>query len=105
MIDVKYDLTIEGNGLKCPYCDSIDTDAWEINFNDDKIEIECDCGKKFWGEKCVMIDYRGEADCELNNEKHDLEPTGNKGQYKCKVCGQHTYDEDLEIAETTERAK
>ena len=91
MINVKYDRTIESDCLKCPYCDSENSDTWEIDFNDDKIEIECDCGKKFWGERCTMITYRGEADCELNKEKHDLEPTSNKGQFECKICGEYIH--------------
>jgi len=94
MIITKYDRTIERDCLKCPYCDNEDSDAFEMDFNDDKIEIECDCGKKFWGEKCVTIDYRGEADCELNGEEHDLEPTGNEGQQECKTCGQYIHDRD-----------
>lgn len=93
MIIVKYDGTIESHCLKCPYCSHEDSDAWETLTNDDdRYEIECECGKKFWGEKCVKVDYRGEADCELNNEKHDLEPTGNKGQSKCKTCGQYVHE-------------
>ena len=92
MIDPKYDLTIEDDCLKCPYCGEEDTGAWEIDFNDDKVEIECDCGKKFWGEKCVKTDYRGQADCGLNGEEHDLEPTGHKGQSKCKTCGEYVHE-------------
>ena len=104
MIIVKHDRTIESHCLKCPYCGNEDQDAWEtLDKDDDKYEIECEsCGKKFWGEKCVMIDYRGEADCELNGEEHDLEPTKNKGQQECKTCGQYVHDMD-KIQEDTEK--
>jgi len=87
-----HNITINSDCLECPYCGSKDEDAWEIDFNDDQVEIECDCGKKFWGTKCVQIDYRGDSDCELNNEKHVLEPTDNKGQFRCKNCNQYIYD-------------
>lgn len=99
MINPEYDSTYESDCLKCPYCEQEDKDAWEINFNDDKVEIECDCGKKFWGEMVQMISYRGEADCELNGNKHALESTGNKGQSKCKICGQYIHDALTELSE------
>lgn len=94
MVESEYDETCESDWLKCPYCGQEDQDAWEINFNDDKIEIECDCGKKFWGSSSTVINYKGEADCELNGDSHKLEPTNNKGQFVCRICGQYKYDND-----------
>jgi len=94
MINPEYDSTYESDCLKCPYCGQENNDAWEINFNDNKIEIECDCGKKFWGSKSTIINYSGEADCKLNGGTHDLIPTSNKGQFECEICGQYTYDRD-----------
>ncbi len=91
MINVKYDSTYESACLKCPYCGQENGDAWEIEFDDGQIEIECDCGKKFWGSESRIINYEGQADCELNGGKHDLEPTGNEGQFKCKICGQYIH--------------
>ena len=103
MINEEFNMTIENDGLKCPYCGLEDNDAWEINFNDDKIEIDCDCGKAFWGTTVITTDYRGEADCELNKEKHDLESTGNEGQFKCKVCGQFVHDKDTDLAKGVDK--
>lgn len=91
MINPEFDYTWESDGLKCPYCGQKNTDAWEIDFDDDKLEIECDCGKTFWGTRNTTINYEGKADCELNEQKHDLEPTHNKGQFECKICGQYIY--------------
>ncbi len=92
-MDEEFDNTIEMDCLKCPYCGLENTDAWEINFNDDKIEIDCECGKKFWGERVVTVDYRGNADCKLNNQEHNLVSTGLKSQFKCKICGEYVHEE------------
>jgi len=91
IISEEYNSTWESDCLKCPYCGNENSDAWEIDFDDDKIEIDCDCGKKFYGLKHVSINYEGEADCELNGGEHKLESTGNEGQYKCNICGKYVH--------------
>jgi len=85
---VKYEETLESQDLKCPYCGEMIGDSWELNFNDDAVEIECDCGKKFWGSEIVIRDFKGTADCELNNEKHEFEEVTNDC-LKCKICGKY----------------
>ena len=86
MITEKYESTFEGKDLKCPYCGEFYSDSWEIDFNDDAIEIECDCGKKFYGSESIIRNYKAEADCELNKENHNFVDTLN-GCEKCSICG------------------
>lgn len=90
----EFEYTYESYCLKCPYCGAENDHEGVDDIYDDKIEIDCECGKKFWGQKHVTINYEGSADCELNNEKHDLKPTQNKGQSICQTCGQYHHERD-----------
>jgi len=80
------DYTYESVDLKCPYCGEFQSDSWEIDFNDNRVKIECDCGKKFWGSEHITRNYEGNPDCELNGEEHDFEEFSNR-TLKCKKCG------------------
>ena len=103
-INVEYEGNLERSDLKCPYCDEFQSDSWEINFNDDRIEIECcECGKKFWGTEIVTRDFKSEADCELNKEEHKFEISG-EGWLKCKVCGEIKLKELLSKLEDDEQS-
>ena len=59
--------TDETEGLKCPYCQYIDTDAWEhFNMDEHGYEVHCqDCGKPFWASRSITITYYG-APAEVN---------------------------------------
>ena len=86
MITVKYEETLESQDLKCPYCGDFIGDSWEFVTSEDSIEIECDCGKKFWGSEIVIRDFKGTADCGLNNREHEFEDVSSDC-LKCKICG------------------
>jgi len=92
MINTKHEETLEGNDLQCPYCLNWISDSWELVKEDDRVEIDCDCGKKFWGSEQVIRNFKGEADCELNNEEHLFEKN-HTGHWNCKICGLFQSDE------------
>ncbi|CAK0762117.1 hypothetical protein CCP3SC1AL1_3010004 [Gammaproteobacteria bacterium] len=73
MTEDKYEYDDE---IVCPYCNERWDNSWETIREEDSIEeIECyECGKKFYGQKIVSIDYKTMKDCELNGEKHDFQP-------------------------------
>ena len=98
MINIKYEETLESNDLKCPYCGEFMDDSWEIVKSDDRVEVECECGKKFWASEIVIRDFKGEADCELNGEQHQFEEA-TKDCMKCKVCGEFRLKETEEVQE------
>lgn len=78
-------MEIDSYNIICPYCQSKcgtqdDFEGYDV-FEEESIEFECDeCKKKFFGKRCVTIDYRTEGDCELNNEEHKA------GKYHCEKC-------------------
>ena len=87
MIRPKFEETLEDMDLMCPYCNESIGDSWEYNFDDDSIEIECDCGKKFYGSVIETRSYKGRADCVLNGEKHDFKNLKGYNLKKCEICG------------------
>lgn len=78
---------IQESDLKCPYCDHVFTEPHEV-IDDEfwtKQVVKCpDCSKEFKAE--MEICYTTNADCELNNIKHDLEETHIKGFFTCNNC-------------------
>ena len=83
----KFEETLEDENLKCPYCGEMISDSWEYRFDGDTIEIECDCGKKFYGDEIVTRSYKGRANCELNGDKHIFEKVKGFDLRICKICG------------------
>lgn len=82
----EFEDTYEDDDFKCPYCGEVHSDSWEIGEEGDSVEIECDCGKKYYGELVISRHYKGKADCELNKEEHKLEDIGSC--LKCSICGE-----------------
>ena len=85
------DLEIESE-IKCPYCGYLYFDSHETLNREESIIEECpECGKKFEVEMCVMIDYRSNQNCKLNNEQHEWElawwDKSDKRASECKKCG------------------
>ena len=78
-------MEIDSDNVLCPYCQNKcgDCDSFE-GYNiwaEESQEFECnECGKKFEARQGVTVDYRTEADCEKNGEKHEA------GKYHCKKC-------------------
>lgn len=85
MIEIKE--TYESEDLQCPYCKEFISDSWEYNFDDDSLEIECDCGKKFYGSESIIRNYIGKANCELNGTKHNYQKVKDYSFVECKTCG------------------
>ena len=72
--------------IKCPYCDKeYRDDDYEVSRKiDDKVELECDCGKNFYAESRIV--FNTYAACELNGQEHDLEETHIPDFFQCKNC-------------------
>jgi len=79
--------TFESEDLRCPYCKELISDSWECFNEDEESEIECDCGKKFYGYKQISVSYKGVPNCELNNKKHDYIKIESRSFKKCSECG------------------
>lgn len=92
VINIEYEETLESADLKCPYCGEFMIDSGEIVESDDSVEVECDCGKKFWGSEIVIRDFKARADCELNGETHQFDKV-TANCMKCKVCGKFRLNE------------
>jgi hypothetical protein len=81
--------TYESDEVTCPYCGLKQSESYELD-EDSQQEILCDCGKKYWGERVTITNYKGMPDCELNNQKHKLEEVkGHPTIMKCKICNKY----------------
>lgn len=94
MTDVKYLLNDEA---LCPYCDSEQSDSWEIepNKSDEWFQVECDnCSKIFLFERVVSVEYSTErADCANNlgvehkwKNRVSAPREYSIGKQQCQVC-------------------
>lgn len=78
-----------GDSIICPYCKEEQGDMWEVR-EDEGIEECPKCSKKFYWRRRVEVEYITNADCELNNEKHNfIEPNEwmkHSEGYEFKIC-------------------
>jgi DNA-directed RNA polymerase subunit RPC12/RpoP len=84
----------DDHAIVCPYCGLKHHEPYEMVSPDgDCHEIECeDCGRKFNVTATMSVTYHSVADCELNDEAHNLEEKmGTKGMIQgskfCTKCG------------------
>lgn len=67
--------------LRCPYCDYLFRNAWEMGEGD--VDEECpECGKHFEWSTEVTVEYEVSQDCALNKEEHEWFDRGN-----FSICG------------------
>lgn len=86
----KYSDESSSEGYICPYCkEESCCDDWGYDYDGEVVECH-GCGKKFEATANHSVAFVSAPDCELNNEKHDLEFYKNEGSnnasYFCKVC-------------------
>ena len=95
-------MEIDSYDVLCPYCQTVCGSPEDFNeynlFEEEPIDFECEsCEKKFLCRRTVTIDYRTEADCHMNNEKHE------QGKYHCKKCDiYHCKNLDVEDKENAQ---
>ena len=82
----EFEDTYEDDEFKCPYCGEEQMDSWEFAKEGDSIEIECSCGKKYYGELVVSRTFKGKGDCELNKEEHNF--VDKSKYFQCSKCGE-----------------
>lgn len=76
-------MEIDNENVLCPYCQSVcgDWESFSNSYGDESEDFECEsCGKKFTGQRVITVDYRTEADCEMNGEEHEA------GDFHCTKC-------------------